>query len=191
MNFIIHSGERVALVGTNGSGKSTIIKLLLRFYDVTDGRILLNNIPIEEYSLTEIRRHFSVLFQEFVTYAFTLEENIKIEEAMGRKKESCKNIKEEKNEYKKVIKESGIREIMDKLPEKDKTYITRRFNERGTELSRGQYQKLALARALYRKGDIVLLDEPSSALDPNAEYEIFRAMDKYCQKRWCYLLRIV
>ena len=183
VNFIIHSGERVALVGTNGSGKSTIIKLLLRFYDVTDGRILLNNIPIKEYSRTEIRRHFSVLFQEFVTYAFTLEENIKIEEAMGRKKESCKNIKEEKNEYKKVIKESGIREILNKLPEKDKTYITRRFNERGAELSRGQYQKLALARALYRKGDIVLLDEPSSALDPNAEYEIFRAMDKYCRKK--------
>lgn len=175
MSFTIRPGERIALVGLNGSGKTTIIKLMLRFYDVTDGEILYNGIPIRAYSRLSIRRQFSVLFQDFVNYAFTVKENIRLEEGMNG------SALKADERYHQAIKESGMEEIIGELSFGDQTYVTRMFDEQGEEFSRGQYQKLALARALYREAGVVLLDEPSAALDPKSEYEIFRAMDTYCR----------
>jgi ATP-binding cassette subfamily B protein len=183
VSFVIHPGERIALIGLNGSGKSTIIKLLLRFYDVTEGRILYDGIPIEEYTRSSIRRQFSVLFQDFVNYAFTVEENVQLENALQGRKQKGSDREESTGRYRKVMKQSGMDEILEKLSRKDQTYVSRRFDDTGVEFSRGQYQKLALARALFREGSIVLLDEPSAALDPKAEYEIFQAMDTYCREK--------
>lgn len=184
VSFTIAPGERVALVGTNGSGKSTIIKLMLRFYDVTKGQILYNGIPIQEYTRDSIRKSFSVLFQDFVSYAFTVQENIRIRETLGKETQEPDADRQQAGRdvrYEKALQHSGMKEILGKLPRGDETYVSRMFEENGEEFSKGQYQKLALARALYQDADMVLLDEPSAALDPRAEYEIFQAMDRYCR----------
>lgn len=184
VSFTIAPGERAALVGTNGSGKSTIIKLMLRFYDVTEGQILYNGIPIQEYTRDSIRKSFSVLFQDFASYAFTVQENIRIRETLGKETWESDADRQQAGRdvrYEKALQHSGMKEILGKLPRKDETYVSRVFEENGEEFSKGQYQKLALARALYQDADMVLLDEPSAALDPRAEYEIFQAMDRYCR----------
>ena len=184
VSFTIAPGGRVALVGTNGSGKSTIIKLMLRFYDVTEGQILYNGIPIQEYTRDSIRKSFSVLFQDFASYAFTVRENIRIRETLGKETQELDADRQRAGRdvrYEKALQHSGMKEILGKLPRKDETYVSRVFEENGEEFSKGQYQKLALARALYQDADMVLLDEPSAALDPRAEYEIFQAMDRYCR----------
>ena len=184
VSFTIAPGERVALVGTNGSGKSTVIKLMLRFYDVTEGQILYNGIPIQEYNRDSIWKSFSVLFQDFASYAFTVRENIRIRETLGKDTQELDTDRQQAwrdVRYEKALQHSGMKEILGKLPRGDETYASRVFEENGEEFSKGQYQKLALARALYQDADMVLLDEPSAALDPRAEYEIFQAMDRYCR----------
>ena len=184
VSFTIAPGERAALVGTNGSGKSTIIKLMLRFYDVTEGQILYNGIPIQEYTRDSIRKSFSVLFQDFASYAFTVRENIRIRETLGKETQELDADRQRAGRdvrYEKALQHSGMKEILGKLPRGDETYVSRVFEKNGEEFSKGQYQKLALARALYQDAYMVLLDEPSAALDPRAEYEIFQAMDRYCR----------
>jgi len=162
-NLMIKSGEKIALVGENGAGKSTIIKLLLRFYDVTEGTITINGTDIKELDLHEWQGRIGALFQDFIKYQFTLKENI----YFG-------NLEEKDNEklLKEAISKSGVDKFLDDLPEKYDQVVGKMF-EKGIDLSGGQWQKLALARAFFRDAPILILDEPTSAIDAKAEYEIF------------------
>lgn len=165
INLKISSGEHLSVVGLNGAGKTTFIKLLCRLYDVTEGEILVDGVNIREYSEEAYRKLFAVVFQDFKLFAFTLRENI----AFGE------NANDEKiNE---VLTLAGFYEDAQKLPEGLDTMLYKSFDEHGTELSGGQQQKTAIARALYRDAPIVILDEPTAALDPVAEYDIYRRFD--------------
>lgn len=156
----INSGEHLSIVGLNGAGKTTFIKLLCRLYDVTSGEILLDNINIKEYSDTEYKKLFSVVFQDFKLFAFSIEENITI----GKENENLLTL----------LSEVGMDKKIESLSKKEKTNLFRSFDEDGIELSGGEQQKLAIARALYKNAPIVILDEPTAALDPIAENEIYK-----------------
>jgi len=164
----IRSGEKIALVGENGAGKSTIIKLILRFYDVSDGEILINGVNIKNLDLNEWYREIGALFQDFIKYQFTFRENI----IYGNleKKDDLKAFKE-------ALKKSGAENILLDLPNKEDQIVGKTFEE-GIDLSGGQWQKLALARAFFRDAPVLILDEPTSAIDAKAEYEIFENVQK-------------
>ncbi|NLE04257.1 MAG: ABC transporter ATP-binding protein [Crenarchaeota archaeon] len=167
ISFKVEDGEKVALVGINGSGKSTLIKLLLRFYDVDSGVIKINNIDIREFDLYSLRSNFSVYFQDMPNYSFTIRENLEIAD-LGRM-DGDEALLE-------AIKESCSDDIFHDFPEKLETYISRMFEDSGIELSGGQHQKIALARAFYRRHTALILDEPSSSLDSEAEYKVFESL---------------
>ena len=162
INLTIKSGEHLSIVGLNGAGKTTFIKLLCRLYDVTEGEILVDGVNIKEYSEEEYRRLFAVVFQDFQLFAFSLRENIAFGEQADDK------------ELERVLKLAGLWEDAQKLPNGLDTMLYKSFDENGTDLSGGQRQKTAIARALYRNAPVVILDEPTAALDPVAEYEIYR-----------------
>ncbi|MGN0506355.1 MAG: ABC transporter ATP-binding protein [Lachnospiraceae bacterium] len=162
INLKITSGEHLSIVGLNGAGKTTFIKLLCRLYDVTEGEILIDGINIKEYSEEEYRKLFAVVFQDFQLLAFSLKDNI----VLGEKADE-----EKLNE---VLKLSGLYEDAMKLKNGVDTILYKGFDEDGTDLSGGQKQKTAISRALYKNAPIVILDEPTAALDPVAEYEIYR-----------------
>lgn len=173
INFKISKREKVCIVGINGAGKTTIMKLMLRFYDVSSGEILINDINIKEYDIKELRRAFNVYFQDLSNYSFTLKENIIISDVNNSQK-GDKDIYE-------ALEHSHAIEMVKFFPKKLEQYITKSFDENGIELSGGQYQKIALARMFYRDSNIVLLDEPSASLDPEAEYELFLYLEQYCK----------
>ncbi len=162
INITIKSGEHLSIVGLNGAGKTTFIKLLCRLYDVTEGAILIDGVNIKEYSDEEYRRLFAVVFQDFQLLAFSLKENVAL------------NGEADEERINEVLKQSGLYEDAQKLENGLDTCLFKSFDEKGTELSGGQKQKTAISRALYRDAPIVILDEPTAALDPVAEYEIYR-----------------
>ena len=162
INLTIKSGEHLSIVGLNGAGKTTFIKLLCRLYDVTEGEILVDGVNIREYSDEEYRKLFAVVFQDFQLFAFSLRENV----AFGEQADDA--------ELERVLKLAGLWEDAEKLPQGLDTMLYKSFDENGTDLSGGQRQKTAIARALYRNAPVVILDEPTAALDPVAEYEIYR-----------------
>ncbi len=163
LNLQLNAGEHLALVGENGAGKTTIIKLLLRLYDVTEGEILVNGINIKELDLDSYWRQIGVLFQDFNRYPFDIQTNIEL----GRV-----NKKSTKKEIDRAVQLSNLDPILDKLPKGINTILDNSFEE-GVEPSGGQWQRVALARAFYRNSNILILDEPTAAVDANAEYEIF------------------
>lgn len=165
INLTITSGEHLSIVGLNGAGKTTFIKLLCRLYDVTEGEILIDGINIKDYSEEEYRKLFAVVFQDFKLLAFSLKENISFYETCDEKK------------IQRVLELSGFYEGAKKLEKGLDTMLYKSFDEQGTELSGGQQQKTAIARALYKNAPIVILDEPTAALDPIAEYDIYRHFD--------------
>ena len=170
LSFEIRCGEKVALVGVNGSGKSTIIKLILRFYDVVKGKILINNKEITFFSKESIRRCFTVYFQNELNYAFTIKENIQISDIEKRDKLDDTSII-------KLLEVCGFKNI-NQLPKGLLTQISRKFEPNGIEISGGENQKIALARTFYRSCSAALFDEPSSSLDPESEYKIFDYIEK-------------
>lgn len=163
INLTIRSGEHLSIVGLNGAGKTTFIKLLCRLYAVTEGKIYIDGVDIMEYSEEEYRKLFAVVFQDFKLFAFTLRENITLGDSDFSEEEIAR-----------VLKLSGFDEDAGKLEKGLDTMIYKSFDEKGTELSGGQQQKVAISRALYRNAPIVILDEPTAALDPVAEYDIYR-----------------
>lgn len=172
VNIQLNPGERVALVGYNGAGKSTLIKLILRLYDPMEGGIYLNGIDIREFDLKEYRDYIGVVFQDFQIYATTVEKNVAMDEGAPRD-----------DRLMDALRASGFAGKLECLPNGADTQITKEFDDDGTELSGGEEQKLAVARTFYREAGLMLLDEPSSALDPIAEYELNCTMDHMAADR--------
>lgn len=171
INLTIRNKEKLALVGMNGAGKTTFIKLLLRLYIPTEGEILINDININEYSSEEYSDIFSVVFQDFKLFAFTMKENLVFSQEFDEEKAIN------------IINTVGLNKKIDSLEKGLDSYIYRIFDEDGLELSGGEAQKLAMARAIYRQAPICILDEPTSALDPISEYKIFRIFDKLVENK--------
>lgn len=154
-------GERLAVVGQNGGGKTTFIKLLCRLYDPTEGAILLNGIDIKKYDYNEYMDIFSVVFQDFRLFAFPLGQNVAARFEYDRVRvEDC-------------LKEAGFGDRLGAMQSGVETYLYKDFDETGVEISGGEAQKIAIARALYKDAPFIILDEPTAALDPIAEYEIY------------------
>lgn len=166
VSFRISKGETIALVGVNGAGKSTLVKLLLRFYDVTEGEILLNGRNIKDYELASLRGIFGAVFQDYRNFALTVNENLMCHE--------CDE--EEKKKAEIALKHSGVWEKISSLPEKGDTVLTREFEKDGIGLSGGENQKLSVARLFAKDFSFAVLDEPSSALDPIAEYRMYESL---------------
>lgn len=163
LSFTLHAGEKLALVGENGAGKTTLVKLLARLYDPTEGRILLDGHDLKEYNLMELRKGVGVIFQDYIRYQMTVSQNI----AIG-------NIEEKENEslIQQAAKQSLADILIQQLPDKYEQALGKRFNQ-GVELSGGEWQKVALARAYMKEAQLLILDEPTAALDARAEYEVF------------------
>ena len=165
----LYKHEKVAIVGLNGSGKTTLIRLLLRLYEPDSGSIYINGIDIKEYSLTSLRLNFSVYFQEMQNLSFTLRDNFYYADDGADEKNM-------EQEVRFMLEASGGADVLEKCKSGLDTNITRYFSDEGIELSGGQHQKLALARALYRRHTALILDEPSSNLDPKAEHDVFEKL---------------
>ena len=163
VSFTIAAGEAIAVVGRNGAGKTTIVKLLTRLYDPDEGEIFIGGRNIKEYDLQELRGHVGVIFQDFVTYFLSARENI----GVGRIGEI-----ENQELVSSAAKKSGADVLIEGLPDGYDTMLGKWFNK-GTQLSGGEWQKIALARAFIRDAGVLVLDEPTSALDARAEYEVF------------------
>jgi ATP-binding cassette subfamily B protein len=164
LNFHLRPGERVALIGENGEGKTTIVKLLTRLYDPAEGQVLLDGVDLREYNLEDLYREIGVIFQDYMRYEMTARENI----AVGRI-EQVDNLP--------LIRQSAQKsmadEVIGKIPAGYEQMLGRRFDG-GVDLSGGEWQKVALARAYLRDAQVLILDEPTSALDARSEYEVFQ-----------------
>ena len=218
INITLHAGEHISIVGLNGAGKTTFIKLLCRLYDPTEGEILLDGTDIRELVYEEYVRLLAVVFQDFELFAFSARENVTLTESHAKAEDVLLNEEKLEKEYKerftkkrrladskakanletdtaemqynsdkqpdsetaqndhrfkRVIEQVGLTEALSELKYGADTFVMKGFDEEGCELSGGQKQKLAIARALYKDAPIVILDEPTAALDPLAEYEIY------------------
>ena len=157
----LNIGERLAIVGMNGSGKTTFIKLLSRLYDPNEGEILLNGIDIKKYDYDEYLNLFSIVFQDFKLFSFSLGQNV------------TASVDYDEERVREVLEKAGLKDRLETMPKGIDTPLYKDFDEDGVEVSGGEAQKIALARALYRDAPIIILDEPTAALDPIAEFEIY------------------
>lgn len=165
-NMKIKSGEHLAVVGMNGSGKSTMIKLLCRLYDPTKGKITLNGIDIREFDYAEYLKFFAIVFQDFKLLAFPIGENV-----------ACSEEYDEEKVWR-CLEMAGIKDTVEKFPKKLNQAIYKLYEKDGIDLSGGEEQKIAIARALYKDAPFVILDEPTAALDPIAESDIYSKFDE-------------
>lgn len=168
LNLTLEAGKRLAVVGLNGAGKTTFIKLLLRLYDVTEGEILLNDTDIRKYKRDEYYRLFSPVFQNVEVFAFPMSENV----SMKRHDETDRELSRE------CLYKAGLKEKVDGLENGVDTQLLKVVYDDGIDLSGGEKQKLALARALYKNAPVIVLDEPTAALDALAEYELYKSFDE-------------
>ena len=173
-SFTMEAGQQIGLVGENGCGKSTIVKLILRLYDVEEGEILLNGIDIMEYDIEKYRAMFSVLFQDFIKYSFTLRENVSLSDI--EKSDNDERIKD-------ALSKSEMSELVSTWDKGLETPLTRNFEPDGKELSGGQWQRIALSRVFFADRDFVILDEPSASLDVFAEEKIFHQFQQLSGNR--------
>lgn len=158
-------GERLSVVGRNGSGKSTFIALLCRLYEPTEGYITLNGIAITKYNPREYQQILGVVFQDFKLFSFSVAENVATSLTPNRQR------------VEKALEIAGVRERIQEMPKDIDTILTKHLNENGVEISGGESQKIAIARAWYKDAPLIILDEPTSALDPVAEYDIYKHFD--------------
>ena len=178
INLKINKGERIAIVGPNGSGKTTLVKLLCRLYDPDSGRINLDGNSVDTFDLDEYRRLFSVVFQDFMLYYLTAGDNIRLaDDAESDHQERIRS----------AAAKAGIAAFLESLPQGYETMLGH-HTEGSRELSWGEWQKIAIARALYREAPVLILDEPSSSLDADSEYEIFSDLDRIIEGRTCIFI---
>ncbi len=178
ISFIIEKGKTVALVGHNGAGKSTLVKLLLRLYDPDSGEILVNGVNIKEYELGGYRKLFSAAFQDHQVIAMSVLDNM----TMGIERDGSEERAVE------ILRKVGLYDKIEALENGIHTVMTREFDDNGAVLSGGQYQKLAVARALMQSGECMVFDEPSSALDPIAEFDLFSAIVSETQDKMTVII---
>ena len=178
ISLSIPAGEHVALVGQNGAGKSTLIKLICRLYDPADGHILFDGVDIREYDVDALRRKISVVFQDFVHYHLRVKDNIWFGNL---------DLDESSNRIQESAIAAGIDPVIQRLPQGYDSILGKMF-EHGQELSIGEWQKIALARAFTRDAQIIVLDEPTSAMDAKAEYEIFEKFKELAQGKTAFLI---
>lgn len=171
VSLTFRAGQRLAVVGMNGSGKTTFIKLLCRLYDPIEGEILLNGIDIRTYDYHEYMSIFSVVFQDFKLLSFVLGQNI------------AANLNYDSDKAERCLHDSGFGVRLGKLPQGLSTALYKDFDENGVDISGGEAQKIALARALYRDAPFIILDEPTAALDPIAEFEVYSRMNEIVGKK--------
>lgn len=169
INLTLRPGEKAVLVGLNGAGKTTFLKLLMRLYDPTEGKILLDGHDLREYEPKELYRMFGMIFQDFGKYAVSVSDNIRFGDIHRQTGEA---------EVAEAARQANADEWIDRLSKGYDTPLMRYFEPDGTELSGGQWQKLAIARAFYSRSDILILDEPTASLDPLAEQEIFSQFEQ-------------
>ena len=179
VNLIIKPGESIALVGENGSGKTTLIKLLTRLYDVNEGQIIIDRVNIKEYSLQSLYENIGVIFQDFMKYEALVQENI----GYGK----LKKLSEKEEVHKASVKAEAWEFIKD-LEKKYKTHIGKTLVEKGTELSIGQWQKIALSRAFFKDAQILILDEPTASVDAKAEYNLFQKFENLTKNKTTLLI---
>lgn len=168
VNLTLHAGEKLAVVGLNGAGKSTFIKLLLRLYDVTEGCILMNGTDIRKFDRKEYYELFAPAFQDVMVFAFPVAENVSMKEPFNT----------DKAEAEKMLRLAGLGDKLDKLEKGVNTELLKVLYDDGVDLSGGEKQKLALARALYKKSKIIVLDEPTAALDALAEFRLYQSFNE-------------
>lgn len=173
VSISIHKGEKIALVGENGAGKTTLVKLLMRLYDPTSGKLTLNGTDIKKYAVSEYRNLFGTVFQDCKVLSLTVAENVLMREVL----------EEDRPKVKEALENSGVYEKVQTLPKGMDTMLTRMFDPEGAVLSGGENQKIAIARVFAKDCEIAILDEPSSALDPIAEYEMYESMLKACKDK--------
>jgi ATP-binding cassette subfamily B protein len=178
INFRFEAGERIALIGENGAGKTTLVKLLARLYDPTEGSILLDGVDLRDYKLEDLHREIGVIFQDYVRYDMVVKENI----GLGR-------VEDMHNEQRiqTAARQSMAAPLIDQLPMGYEQMLGRRFDD-GAELSTGQWQKIALARAYMRDAQVLILDEPTASLDARAEYDIFQRFSELTRGRMAVLI---
>lgn len=172
VSFAVKKGEKISIVGLNGAGKSTLVKLICRMYKADSGEILVNGRDIYDYDYLSYMNVISAVFQDYKLFNFTIEENI-----------SCRESGADENRVNYLIDEVGMREKIDTLPEGIHSRFGKEYDEDGVDLSGGQGQKIAIARALYKKASMVILDEPASALDPIAEAEIYEKFNSLVEDK--------
>ncbi len=166
VSLTFHVGQRMAVVGMNGSGKTTFIKLICRLYDPTEGKILFNGTDIRKYNYHEYMQLFSVVFQDFKLLSFGLGQNV------------ASNMDVDLSRAERCLRDAGFGIRLDKFPQGLSTSLYKNFDEKGIDISGGEAQKIALARALYKNASFIILDEPTAELDPIAEFEIYNRMNQ-------------
>jgi len=178
LSFTLHAGEVLALVGENGAGKTTLVKLLARLYDPDEGRILLDGRDLRDYDVAELRSNVGVIFQDFVRYHLSAADNI----AVGRI--------DARNDRARIVAaahRSLADEVIERLPQRYDQVIGKLFRG-GIDLSGGEWQKIAIARAYMRDAQVLILDEPTAALDARAEFDVFQRFKELSQQRTAVLI---
>lgn len=170
INTKILSNQKVSIVGKNGAGKTTFIKLLVGLYQPVEGQILLNGKDIQEIPLMEYQKIMATVFQDFKVYTASVRDNI------------CMDAPMRQEDYDKVLNKVGLKDVIHQLPDKDETILGKQFSTEGQELSGGQKQRIAIAKAMYKDSPFLILDEPTAALDVKMEYEIYRLVSE-CKTR--------
>lgn len=170
-------GTKVAILGANGAGKTTFVKLLLRLYDVSSGEILLNGVNIQKYSFNEYIKIFSSVFQDYKLFAYSVQENIVLSED-----------EPDTAKLEKALEESGVNNFVDKKKHGIHSFVYKLFDASGFEPSGGEGQKIAIARALYKDAKFIILDEPTSALDPIAEYDLYNKINNLVKNKGCLFI---
>ncbi len=178
LSFTLHSGEKLALVGENGAGKTTLVKLLALLYEPVEGRILIDGVDIREYDIDDLRRNIGIIFQDYMRFQLKASENIAIGDIGAV--ENLAAIEE-------AAQKSLADKVVEELPEKYRQMLGKRFAD-GVELSGGQWQKIALARAYMRDAQLLILDEPTAALDARAEHEVFLRFSELIEGRTAVLI---
>ena len=175
----INKGEKIALVGENGAGKSTLVKLILRLYDPQNGRVYFDDENYKNLNVDSLRKEIAVVYQDFQSFAFSIGENVLTRELKGN---------EDEQEVWEALKASGLYSKVEALPDKIHTPLTNEFEENGTNLSGGENQKLAIAKAICKDAGVIIMDEPSSSLDPLSEHEMYLRMFNMCKDKTLILI---